>query len=114
MKEYDMHNFKEEIENSFSFLTKFGFTISIIQSVDVIAIFTCPSFKIRLIQYHQELYLEFSKTISNECIDEERWIAFCWLIEYLSCNDKYKTNYFNMSSIILNELRSRYFQFRKN
>ena len=92
-----MQSYIKDIENNFSFLTKFGFTISFPQSaeIDATAIFTCPSFKMRLLLYHQELYLEFSKTTSNECIDEDRsWVAFCWLIEYLSGNNNYRTDFF--------------------
>ena len=91
-----MKNLQNKIENNFSFLMNFGFEFSIPKSNtknESIAIFVCPSFKIRLVQYHQELYLEFSKIFIDKYKSEEKWITFHWLIEYFS-GKIYKTNYF--------------------
>jgi hypothetical protein len=91
-----MRSFKNELESSFSFLTDFGFNIYFPQNGemgDIIAVFTCPSFQMRLVLYHQEIYLEFSKNI-NECKGENSWISSHWIIEYLSGNKKYKTNFY--------------------
>jgi len=94
----NMKSYRNEIENSFSFLKDFGFVFFISQSIktgdNIISVFSCPSFQIRLTQYHQELYLEFSKIIINECLDDASWITFHWLIEYLSGNLKHKTKFF--------------------
>jgi len=91
-----MLNFKNEIENSFSFLAEYGFVIFIPQDDemgDIRAVFTCPSFQIYLIQYRHALSLDLLKTYNNEPESEEKWVAFPWLIEYLSGNE-YKTNFF--------------------
>lgn len=92
-----MQSFRKEIENGFSFLAGLGFIISFPRSAVIgepIAIFTCPSFQMRLLQYHQELYLEFSKTTLKAGLSDDGWIAFHWLISYISGNDKHETNFF--------------------
>jgi hypothetical protein len=89
-----------EIETNFSFLAEYGFIIFIPQDDemgDIRAVFTCPSFQIYLIQYRQELSLDLLKTNNNEYKSEEEWVAFPWLIEYLSGNE-YKTNFFEDES----------------
>jgi len=90
-----MANFKNQIENCFSFLTKYGFDINIYPNMEesLVAIFNCPSFGIRILQsgHSKDLHMEL-KTVKNT--DKEKWIAFHWIVKYLSNNNEYETNFF--------------------
>ena len=92
-----MKNINIVIENSFSFLENFGFTIFFPQpeiGESVIAGFSSQLFNMRLVQYHQELFLEFTKKAVVKYSDENEWITFHWIIEYLSGINMYKTKFY--------------------